>query len=95
MSGSIQVLSSKGDEKLELPEDGVEAKAKVDGLLGKSYNIMATVTTGEGDTAKPDTYKVSGFDAATKEFICKTSGDDLRIPAATANVTAVAPVAGG
>lgn len=95
MFGSIQVLSSRGDDKLELPESLTEAKIKVDELLAKGYKIFVTVSTGEGDAAKKDTLPVKAYDPDTGEYVIGTKKEDRRILAATAEATAIAPVAGG
>ncbi len=96
MAGMISVMSSNGDDELKLPDDKAEAKKKVDELLDKSYSIFVTKESGEGDAKTKDSLKVSGYDEATGEYIVKQGEKpDLRINAATANATAVAPVAGG
>jgi hypothetical protein len=85
--GMLEILAAgKGDEKVELGEDGVANKAKFDDLFKKRY--LVTVTS-EGQSKK-----VTGFDAEKNELIVEES-KELRIPATSAVVTAIAPIAGG
>lgn len=85
MSGFIEVLAvGKGDEKIELTQDGSENKNKVDDLLKKGYLLSVMV----GDNSE----SVSGFDAESNSVIAK---QEIRIPANEAKITAVAPIAGG
>lgn len=91
MSGIIEVLAvGKGHDEVKLPDDGVEAKAHVDDLKKKGYAIFVSH---EGTD-----YKVDDFDPVTKEYVITqtvTEQKEVRIPAATAKATAIAPTAGG
>jgi hypothetical protein len=93
--GFIEVLATgKGDDKLELTEDGAANAAKVNDLLTKRYTIFVAV--GEGETKEDK--KVTGFDAEKNEFICAqqvTETKEFRYAAKEAKATAIAPIAGG
>ena len=95
MAGIIEVLATgKGHEELKLPDNNAEAKTKVDELLTKGYTIMVTVGEGDQKTEK----KVTGFDGEKGEYLIKeksTTETELRVLAATAKATAIAPTAGG
>lgn len=97
MAGTIDVLATgKGHEELKLPDNHTEAKTKVDELMAKGYTIMVTV--GEGDQKSEK--KVTGFDGEKGEYLIKekqttTTETELRVLAATAKATAIAPTAGG
>lgn len=97
--GVIEILATgKGHDELKLTDNGAENKTKVDELLGKKYLI--TVEVGEGD--QKESKKVTSFDGEKNEFVIEEikretveSKTELRVPAATAKATAVAPTAGG
>jgi hypothetical protein len=96
--GYFEVLSGNGDEKIELSESGAENKAKMDDFMSKGYSLTVTFDEVVGDSREKTTKKVTGFDPESNEFLCDemvTEKKTTRIPAATAVVTAVAPVAGG
>jgi archaellum component FlaD/FlaE len=99
MAGIIEILNSgKGHDELKLPDDKAEAKKKVQELLDKRYTIFVKVTTGEGDAKKEEDHKVDSYDEATGEYVIKqtvTEQKELRVLAASATATAVAPTAGG
>lgn len=91
MAGVIEVLAvGKGHDEVKLPDNGVEAKAHVDDLKKKGYAIFVSH---EGSD-----YKVDDFDPETNEYLITQSVTEqktIRIAAATAKATAIAPTAGG
>lgn len=91
MAGIIEVLAAgKGHDELKLPDNGQEAKAQVDDLKKKGYTIFVAHEGAD--------HRVDDFDASTNEYIVNqtvTETKQLRIPAATAKATAIAPTAGG
>ena len=94
--GSFCILHAQhGDDKLQLPKEGAEAKKKVEDLINKRYTLTLTYKTGEGDSAKEETTKVTSFDADKYEFVCKGTGAETRHKPDDVTVVAVAPTCGG
>jgi hypothetical protein len=93
--GVLEILAAgKGDDKLELGDDGKANGEKVNELLTKKYSIFIAV--GEGE-AKKD-MKVTSFDSEKNEFVVEETVNEkkeTRIAAKDAKATAIAPVAGG
>jgi hypothetical protein len=87
MPGVIAILSTgSGHDEVTLKSDPIEAKKQVDDLMQKRYTLFVNI---DGTDCK-----VSRFDETTNEVVALGEAEK-RVPAATAKMTAVAPVGGG